>query len=518
MRIAIYIRVSTGLQAAEGHSLDVQLEQCLSKVDEMGGDRQFVDVFREAGVSGEDMDRPELMRLLDLAKQGNISHVVVKHPDRLSRNVADKAIIVRELQKSNVSLVFVDVPDWDKTDEAHLLFNIIASIAEYELRQIRRRTLTGKLRAVRDGQLMPMGIDPYGYRYESGKLVVVEEEAAIVREIYRLYIQERLSLRAIAKRLDAIGAPTKTRQSMHWSHATVQRILSNEIYTGRYYYNRRITAKVRGVTSRGRTRHRRVKGWREAAEWIEIHVPNIIDEEWFELAKIRRHRTKRGGLQKRHHHLLQGRITCALCRRHWHAAAYESRGGNAYRFYRRPPERDATSEGCRYRCRALPAAELEEHVWACVVESLIRSRAWHSNWRDRQAQLMERAMQEEADLARQRQHLLKRRERLFNLYMNGDVGLDEYNARRADLETHLAAIERQMEESSERAQNLVNMSDDVINQLNDLLLESRSTPEVLPFDLRQRIVQALVTEILLNARGARVDVSLAGAISELSSL
>ncbi|GMA62342.1 recombinase family protein [Alicyclobacillus fastidiosus] len=372
-RTAIYIRVSTGAQAADGHSLDVQLEQCLQQANTLGLAQRDIEVYREAGASGEDMDRPELTRLLDDATQGKLTHVIVKHPDRLSRNVADKAIIVRQLKQHDVQIVFVDVPDWDQSDEANLLFNIISSIAEYELRQIRRRTLSGKLRAAREGQMMPMGIDPYGYKYESGQFLVDEEEAAFVRLIFDWYVEERLSMRDIAKRLDELGAPTKTRKSLCWSHATIAHILQNEMYIGRYTYNRRKTAKAPLATARGRKRVRRVTGWHPGAEWISYTVPRIVDDETFRRAALRRQAAKRQGCQRNsHEHLLQGKLRCRVCHRVWYAAASKKQGANTTRMYRRPPSTkvsrvNALTAVARFERRTSSAPSFAKSFIACSI-------------------------------------------------------------------------------------------------------------------------------------------------------
>ncbi|WAH40855.1 recombinase family protein [Alicyclobacillus fastidiosus] len=515
-RTAIYIRVSTGAQAADGHSLDVQLEQCLQQANTLGLAQRDIEVYREAGASGEDMDRPELTRLLDDATQGKLTHVIVKHPDRLSRNVADKAIIVRQLKQHDVQIVFVDVPDWDQSDEANLLFNIISSIAEYELRQIRRRTLSGKLRAAREGQMMPMGIDPYGYKYESGQFLVDEEEAAFVRLIFDWYVEERLSMRDIAKRLDELGAPTKTRKSLCWSHATIAHILQNEMYIGRYTYNRRKTAKAPLATARGRKRVRRVTGWHPGAEWISYTVPRIVDDETFRRAALRRQAAKRQGCQRNsHEHLLQGKLRCRVCHRVWYAAASKKQGANTTRMYRRPPEHKGEPRQCAHGCRAIRAEDIERAVFREVVHRLFHSREWAQLAAD-SASVQSRRLHDELRLfEEQSERIVQRQERLRNLYLTGDLSKDDYTQQ-------LGVARRQGEQIAgqlERLQEVKRRSEadwqSDMQALHDCLMDVQGG--AIPFAVRRQIICDLVDECLLDATGDSVAVAIRGIVTTSTS-
>ncbi|TDY49582.1 site-specific DNA recombinase [Alicyclobacillus sacchari] len=449
MLTAVYTRVSTGVQAAEGHSLAVQREQCIHYARALGVSQTDIRVYEEAGASGEDMERPALLALLDDARRGAIARVVIKHPDRLSRNVADKAIIVRELQQCGVELHFVDVPNWDQSDEAVLLFHIISSIAEYELRQIRRRTLSGKLRAAKGGQYMPTGIDPYGYRYESGKLVIVESEAAVVRMVYRWYAYEQLSLRAIAKRLDALGVPTKTRLSATWSHATVGHILANPMYTGTWYFNRRSTRKALRIARRvpgiKRSGRRVVVGWRQPSDWICIPVPPIVEPSLAEAVNVRRQARARGRTGKAKRHLLAGCLVCSVCRQAWYSSATMKSEGDAMRWYRRPPETGRQAPRCPYRCKRVPAAAVEQLVWRELVHRIVTSQVWNDVWDSLSRSGVHGGVTEELrQMAAQLTTLQAAKVRLATLYAYGDLDANTYMARKRETQARWYALREQV--------------------------------------------------------------------------
>ncbi|MDT2238650.1 recombinase family protein [Paenibacillus larvae] len=108
MHAAIYVRVSTGLQAVEGTSLETQLDYCLRKAFELGISQNDIHIYREEGASGEDLDRPALNRLRQDVASGTFSVLILTHPDRLTRDLTDKLFICRELESRNIRLVFVD--------------------------------------------------------------------------------------------------------------------------------------------------------------------------------------------------------------------------------------------------------------------------------------------------------------------------------------------------------------------------------------------------------------------------
>ncbi|WP_040289922.1 recombinase family protein [Alicyclobacillus hesperidum] len=452
MLTAVYTRVSTGVQAAEGHSLAVQREQCIHYALALGASQADIRVYEEAGASGEDMDRPALLALLDEARRGTIARVIIKHPDRLSRNVADKAMIVRELQQCGVELHFVDVPNWDQSDEAVLLFHIISSIAEYELRQIRRRTLSGKLRAAKGGQYMPTGIDPYGYRYENGKLVIVDSEAAVVRMMYRWYAYEQLSLRAIAKRLDALGVPTKTRLSKNWSHATVGHILANPMYTGTWYFNRRTTRKAlrlaRRVPGLKRSNRRIVVGWRQPSDWICIPVPRIVDSDLAEAVNARRRSRARARTAKAKRHLLGGYLTCSICHQTWYSAASDDGKGTTQRWYRRPPEAVKQTPRCPYRCKRVPAAAIEQVVWRELVHRIMKSQVWDDVWAHLSGSAILGDDSDATDdlrlMAEQLATIEAAKGRLATLYAYGDLDMNTYTVRKREAEIRWHALREQV--------------------------------------------------------------------------
>jgi site-specific DNA recombinase len=312
MYTAIYPRVSTKTQAEKGTSLDGQIESCLKKADELGISSDKIKIYKEEGFTGEDIDRPKMNELRQDVKNRLINRVIITHPDRLSRELVDKLIVCNEFEKYDVELIFVDT-EYKNTPEGELFFNMQSSIAQYELAMIKKRTSRGVLRSVKENKnVMPMRVPPYGYNYIDKKLVIDEEESEFVKKIYHWYVYENLTMRQIGEKLYEYGAKPKRKESLNWNAASIQRILKNEVYIGKYYYNRRKTQKIKGEkTANGNPRKEYT--YRDKEDWILVEVPRILDDSIFKLAQDKReHNGKHSGNLK-HEYLLRGKIKCSCC-------------------------------------------------------------------------------------------------------------------------------------------------------------------------------------------------------------
>jgi site-specific DNA recombinase len=142
-------------------------------------------IYADDGVSGTIPlhERPEGRRLLEDAKEGKFSTVLVYRLDRLGRSLLVTVDAHDRLQDCGVALKSATEPIDTSNPSGRLIFQMLASFAEYERGTIRERTQAGLHRALRNGKFT--GRLPYGYKLspdETG-LILVEEEAQIVREV-----------------------------------------------------------------------------------------------------------------------------------------------------------------------------------------------------------------------------------------------------------------------------------------------------------------------------------------------
>jgi site-specific DNA recombinase len=234
--VAIYVRWSTDEQG-EGTTLQEQLERCKSYVASQGWRPNEHLVFVDEGYSGATLNRPALTRLRGLVRKGEVDCVVSLKIDRLSRSLVDCVELVLREWAGTCHYKSVSQPV-NTTDElSRVFFAILAGFAEYERALIRERTHSGLLRRVREGNFWGSGKAPFGYnRVGKGTLAVNDQEAALVRQIFRM-AAEGLGPNAIASRLNVDGIPGP--EGKGWWTYTVRNILRSRIYIGYLEYGKR---------------------------------------------------------------------------------------------------------------------------------------------------------------------------------------------------------------------------------------------------------------------------------------
>lgn len=200
-----YVRVSTDLQAESGTSLDTQLEANRKKALELGYDLTREIIYRDEGESGADIDRPALNSLrVDIEEKIITEAIFCYDPDRLSRKLHYQLILEEEFTSSGIKLIFVNSDNRRETPEGMLLFQMQGAIAEFERAKIKERTIRGKLAKAKQGKVMPMRYNPYGYIWKDGKLEINEYEVEAVKLIYDMYIHG-YNTKKIGEKLISMG-------------------------------------------------------------------------------------------------------------------------------------------------------------------------------------------------------------------------------------------------------------------------------------------------------------------------
>src|SRR5258706_10302650 len=156
------------------------------------------DQYNDGGFSGANMERPALQRLLADIDADRVDCVIVYKVDRLSRSLLDFARIMETFDKRGVSFVSVTQQFNTTASLGRLTLNILLSFAQFEREMIAERTRDKMSAARRKGKWVG-GRPPLGYDVApgGGKLLVNEDEAARVRAVFDLYLQERSLLRGV---------------------------------------------------------------------------------------------------------------------------------------------------------------------------------------------------------------------------------------------------------------------------------------------------------------------------------
>lgn len=333
-RAALYARVSGDDRGKEGRNIEGQLK--LGRDYALDKGYKIIAELSEddRGASGYEIDLPQLNRVREMAHNGKIDVLIVRELDRLSRNLAKQLIVEEELKRAGVRVEYV-LANYDDTPEGRFQKHIRATVAEYEREKIRERMNRGRKQTIQKGNVIVSGRPPYGYRLvkQNGKAIleIIEEEARIVKLIFKWYIEETISFGKISKRLSEMKIPThsdtgtrrvcckKHKKYGEWSKSTISQIVGNETYAGVWYYGKRAL----------------MEGRLESKEdLIAVQVPPIIDREIWEAAQLKKKENKRNAKRNmKNEYLFSKRVTCGICGYKMYGSSYRGEG-RAYSYYR----------------------------------------------------------------------------------------------------------------------------------------------------------------------------------------
>jgi DNA invertase Pin-like site-specific DNA recombinase len=231
IRAAVYTRKSSeeGLDM-EFNSLDAQREACEAYITSQRSEGWVLvpDRYDDGGVSGGTLERPSLRRLLADIERGLIDVVVVYKIDRLSRALMDFAKLVEVFDANNVTFVSVTQSFNTTTSMGRLTLNILLSFAQFE-REVIGERIRDKVAASRARGIWMGGFVPLGYDAKDRKLLVNEAEAALVRRIFKGFVETESGTKLV-QALRAEGATTKRGRA--FTKSDVYRVLSNRTYLG----------------------------------------------------------------------------------------------------------------------------------------------------------------------------------------------------------------------------------------------------------------------------------------------
>jgi site-specific DNA recombinase len=506
---AIYARVSSDQQKEE-KTIASQTAAVMEFARSEGYGVPAEWIFQDEGYSGANLVRPGLERVRDLAAEGQIQAVLVLSPDRLSRKYAYQVLLIEELARHGVQVVFVNAPKSDSAED-QLLLQFQGMIAEYERAQILERSRRGKLHRARQGEISVLGGAPYGYRYvrksdeRAGYYEVIEVEADVVRQAYAWYTREGLSIGGVTRRLNELGVPTK-KQGTQWERSTVWAMLRNPAYKGTACFGKtqkaaRQRTNNRALRQRGRLPTRvSVSHELPRDQWIEIAVPALIEPDTFDAAQERlasnKQRSSRRTIEPS---ILQGLVHCRQCGYALYRTSTHSTARKIY--YYRCLGSDAWRYGGKARCDERPIRQdlLEHIVWTEIVRliedpALIQAELSRRLEAARDANPAKRRQQ---TLTRELAQTQKRMERLLTAYQEELLSLDELRRRMPELRRREQGLQAELEALRSQAadQGCYLRLAQTLSTFLDSLRDKVETLDVLD---RQRIARLLVKEVVLG--------------------
>jgi site-specific DNA recombinase len=392
-RVAIYLRRSTD-DEHQPFSINVQ-DSALGKYVTTQPGWTLVATYTD-DASGATTKRPGLQQALRAARAGRFDVLLVYRVDRFTRRLSDLLDLLNELDEAGVAFASATEPFDTSTSIGRMLVQLLGVFAEFERETIIDRVTKGMAMKASKGK-WPGGSRPYGFHVdqETHTLVPYPQEAPHLREIFRLFVEERLGTRAIADQLNRRGVSNRTGKP--WSGHTINRIIANPAYAGDLAYG---------------------------DVYVEnAHDPLISRETWRKACEIAASRagacTQRAMSGSGYH--LTGLITCPACGHKFIGTAATGRN-RVYRYYTCFSRSRYGTHGCQ--AQRLPADALDTAILDSLATfytshtDLIADAVTRAQQRHRDGHAGRRA--EHAALLAQIQQKQTAIERYFTAFENGN--------------------------------------------------------------------------------------------------
>ncbi len=226
-KVAAYARVSLDSDRLL-HSLAAQVSY-YSEFIQKNPEWEYAGVFADSAVSGTGTEkRDEFRRMIAECDAGNIDIILTKSISRFARNTVDLLETVRHLKSIGVEVRFEKEHINSMSGDGELMLSILASFAQEESRSISDNVKWGTRKRFEQG--IPNGkFRVYGYQWEDDHLVIIPEEAAIVRRIFQNFLDGKSRLET-EREFAAEGITT--RDGCRWVDSNIKVILTNITYTG----------------------------------------------------------------------------------------------------------------------------------------------------------------------------------------------------------------------------------------------------------------------------------------------
>src|SRR5215469_16787181 len=515
-QVAIYARVSSE-QQAEANTIASQLAVLRERVTgdglSLSKDLECID----DGYSGATLVRPGLERLRDSAAYGLIEKLYVHSPDRLSRNYPYQVLLIEELRRDGVEIVFLNRA-LGTTPEDELLLQVQGMMAQYERAKIIERYRRGKRHAARTGSVSALTCAPYGYAYitkqEGGgqaRLEIIADQARVVSQVFHWVGRERVTIGEVRRRLTSAGEQTR-KGKPSWQRNTIWHMLKNPTYKGTAVFgktrNGPVKRRLRAQRGCPLEPRRGASAYRvPVEEWITIPVPAIIDSDLWEAVQdqLRENRRQARARLKGARFLLQGLIACEMCgyamcgfvvnrkaaNRPYSYGYYRCTGNDSYRF-----QGQRVCNNTQVRTDKLDLA-----VWNRVKTLLERP-----DYLVREYSRRLKQTSNTDDVYAVRAQVTKLRggvERLIDSYTAGFIDKGEFEPRIARLKDRIAQLEQQAQQATDEARERSDLCL-IIGHLEDFTSKVKGGLESSDWTTKRDIIRAVVKTIQVGKGAVRI--------------
>jgi site-specific DNA recombinase len=513
LRIAIYARVSSEQQVSD-NTIASQIAALEARLAQDGLTLTPDERFTDEGYSGATLVRPALERLRDAVAAGSLDRLYVHSPDRLARHYAYQVLLIDEIRRAGVEIVFLNRPI-GLSPEDDLLLQVQGMVAEYERAKILERSRRGKRHAAHKGTVSVLSGAPYGYRYigkrDGGGVAryeILEDEAQIVRRVFHWIGHERVSIGETCRRLRQEGCLTRSGKTA-WDRATVWGILRNPAYIGTAAFGKTrigpMPTRLRPVRG-GSEQPRRAHGVYNVApgEWIGIPVPPLVDEALFEMVREQLEQNRRRNRQhaRGQRYLLQGLIVCQQCGYAYYGKAISlsaAKGKRRDYAYYRCCGSDAYRFGGERLCAnpQVRTDRLDAAVWREVERVLQDPRLVAAEHERRLGQARDPKAADLAGIETQLAKLRRGMGRLIDGYAEGLIDKADFEPRVTGLRQRIKGWEEQAEALRDEAAQRAALSL-IVSRLEDFAGQVRDRLSAVDWSLQRDLIRLLVKRVEID--------------------
>jgi len=510
IRVAIYARVSSDQQAQE-QTIESQISALRERITNDGHTLDDRLCFIDNGVSGASLLRPALEQLRDTAYVGGLDKLYIHSPDRLSRKYAYQVLLVDELKKHDVELVFLNRAIGASPEE-DLLLQMQGMFAEYERAKIMERSRRGKRHAATRGSVNVLSNAPYGYRYISKRegggaasYEINDAHAAVVKQIFDWVGRDRISIGEAKRRLDGKEIPSPRGKSL-WDRTTIWAMLKNPAYKGFAAFGKTRTGPRRSQlrTPRGGSKTPRRTGstyGTDVADQISIAVPAIVSEEIFSAVEKQLTENRQRGRERKRgaSYLLQGLLECASCGYAYYGkkvSCNAAKGKVLYAYYRCIGT-DAYRFGGQRVChnKQIRTDKLDQAVWNDACELLRHPKLLRKEYERRLSS--PEVSSSESSLKKQVSTAQRTVNRLIDAYTDGVLTHEEFNSRIERARKRLADVESQLAKLQTETREQATLRE-ALACLDDFSKTVSSSLEDADWSTKREILRTLIARVVIE--------------------
>lgn len=309
LRVTFYARVSTEFNV-QLNSLDNQITYYTDFI-KGNPNWEYVEGYVDEGISGvSTAKRERFNEMIEDGKLGLFDLVITKEVSRFARNTLDSIRFTRELLSNGVAVYFQSDNINTLDEDSELRLTIMSSMAQDESRKISNRVRFGHHQAIKNGTVLGTN-NMFGYTKKDGKLMIDEEQAEFIRELFEMYATGKFSMKQMEKHFYQKGIRNSKGNKL--SHSTMGNIIRNPKYKGYFVGNKVVITDL----------FTKKQKFLPEEEWVMYKdetgetVPAIVSEELWEKANevlyMRSQDVITAQHKTVHQNLLTGKLICSHC-------------------------------------------------------------------------------------------------------------------------------------------------------------------------------------------------------------